>query len=222
MSTPTRMLKPEFLSTHVDINIESYGMLGSAQVSTRTEKLLTANFTAQNQKHFQNLLIVEPLHAVLRIQKKGGNTKCGFDGWWIFGKDIFRATTCEYVCEQAYDGYCTECDDGYEGGSANARTASSTCVTCRAGHYCSAGNSDPCPAGKYSTQQGASSSSTCKSCGNADHHCPSGSQQVRGRATLPGSYAFKCKNGIDCEDSTICPEGFYCYAGEKYSCPAGR
>jgi len=70
MSTPTRMLKPEFLSTHVDINIESYGMLGSAQVSTRTEKLLTANFTAQNQKHFQNLLIVEPLHAVLRIQKK--------------------------------------------------------------------------------------------------------------------------------------------------------
>ena len=154
--------------------------------------------------------------------KKGGNTKCGFDGWWIFGKDIFRATTCEYVCEQAYDGYCTECDDGYEGGSANARTASSTCVTCRAGHYCSAGNSDPCPAGKYSTQQGASSSSTCKSCGNADHHCPSGSQQVRGRATLPGSYALKCKNGIDCEDSTICPEGFYCYAGEKYSCPAGR
>jgi hypothetical protein len=110
---------------------------------------------------------------------------------------------------------------------------------CPVGSYCVAGVQTECPAGKYSTQTGATSASACLACpagffcpqGTSDYaanlcsagyYCPEGSSTGTTIACSTGTYSALTgmKSQSEC---TVCPVGYYCLQGSNtpVACPAG-
>lgn len=115
--------------------------------------------------------------------------------------------------------------------------------SCEAGYFCENGTKFQCPGGSYGSSTGLTSSScsglcsagfycppgssvhTAYTCGGANKYCPEGSSAP---LPVPSGYYSVDSNGLDTVDSQhsrsnilICPLGYWCSEGVKYTCPAG-
>ncbi len=106
-----------------------------------------------------------------------------------------------YYCE-ANRSVGTLCPAGRTSGTtAGHTTLSSGCPLCSRGHFCpGAGQSYPCPKGRYGYERGNVNVSDCRMCDPGTHSSSDG--------------AVFCEN---CQAGTYCPG-----TGEKHNCPAGR
>ncbi len=122
------------------------------------------------------------------------------------------------------DSDCIKCPAG----SYNLSQASTSCLTCPAGFFCTGGNhKEACPAGKFQNLQGQNSCSDCEagsfssSGASVCKSCSAGSISDAGAASCnkcsQGTYSL---NGQKCE---ICPEGTFSQnnASSCTPCPLG-
>lgn len=107
---------------------------------------------------------------------------------------------------------------------------------CEKGFYCNGEVRESCPAGTYGDHEGLISSNCSQSC-PAGYYCPSQTSSPYGfpcgkasvycpqgaaiPTPVPSGY-YGVGSSVDKHVAIeICPVGFYCLDGLKYSCPAG-